>query len=389
MPSIMWLVLDGGRLIINGRTRLATLSVEERTALQDAVVRLLADQSTEADVRRAMQTERGYDSELWSQLAEMGVVGLIIDEAFGGAGAGPLELEAVMEAAGASLLCSPLLASSVVAAGLLQALTDEEAKARLLPGLASGETIATAALTGDAGTWAQDAVSVTAAVAGDTPLLSGVASYVIHGQNADLLLVLARADDELAVFEVDPKASGVSVAPLPTFDHTLRLARIVFERAPGRRLQGPAWPAAQKAMNLALVALAGEQAGGSQRCLGFTVDYAKNRYQFGRAIGSFQAIKHMAADLLLETESAFSAARSAAAKLAEGAEDAEAAVSLAAFACAEAFTRTTADAVQMHGGIAFTWEHPAHLYLRRARADAQLFGTPAAHRERFLQALGA
>lgn len=368
---------------------MATLSVEERTALQDAVTRLLADRSTEADVRRAMETEQGYDAALWSQLAEMGVTGLVIDEAFGGAGAGPLEIEAVMEAAGASLLCSPLLASGVLSAELLQALEDADAKTRLLPGIAAGTTLAAAALTGDGGTWTQDGVSVTATGEGAQAVLSGVASYVLHGQNADVLLVLAKTGDGLAIFEVDPKSAGVSMSALPTFDHTLRLARIVFDAAPGRPLQGQAWPAVCRAMDLALVALAGEQAGAAQRCLDFTIDYAKHRYQFGRAIGSFQAVKHMAADLLLETESAISAARSAAAKLAEGAEDANAAVSLAAFACADAFTRTAADSIQMHGGIAFTWSHPAHLYLRRARADAQLFGASAVHRERFLQALGA
>lgn len=364
---------------------MATLTLEERTQLQDAVIRLLADCSAEADVRRTMETATGYDPALWAQLGEMGVTSLVVDEAYGGAGAGPLELEAVMEAAGAALLCSPLLGSSVLAAELLQQLEDVDAKTRLLPGIAAGTTIAAAALTGDAGSWAEDGVAV--AAAGDR--LSGVASYVIHGQNADLLLVLARVGDDLAVFEVDPKGPGAAISALPTFDHTLRLARIVFDGAPGRRLAGSAWLAVRAALDLALVGLAGEQAGGARQVLDFTVDYAKTRYQFGRAIGSFQAIKHMAADLLVETESAISAARHAAAKLAERSPDAEAAISLAAFACADAFARTTADAIQMHGGIAFTWAHPAHLYLRRARADAQLLGPSDAHRERFLQALGA
>ncbi|WP_337185222.1 acyl-CoA dehydrogenase family protein [Phenylobacterium sp.] len=362
-----------------------SLTPEERTALQDAVTRLLADHSAEADVRRAMETESGYDPALWGQLAEMGVTGLIVDEAYGGAGAGPLELEAVMEAAGAALLCGPLLGSGVLAAEFLQRLDDADAKTRLLPGIADGTTIAAAALTGDAGTWTPEGVAVTAA--GDA--LSGTASYVIHGQAAGVLLVLARAPDGLAAFEVDPRAAGVTIQALPTFDHTLRLARIAFDAAPARRLGGDAGAAAEAALRLALVGLAGEQAGGARRCLEFTVDYAKTRYQFGRAIGSFQAVKHMAADLLLETESAISAARNAAVKLADAAPDAPAAVSLAAFACADAFVKTTADAIQMHGGIAFTWAHPAHLYLRRARADAQLFGASAAHRERFLTALGA
>ncbi|MGA0603209.1 acyl-CoA dehydrogenase family protein [Caulobacter sp. KR2-114] len=368
---------------------MATLSAEERTALQDAVGRLLGDRSTEADVRRAMDTPAGYDPGLWAELAEMGIAGLVIDPEFGGSGAGAVELETVMEAAGAALLCAPLLASGVLAAELLRTLGDEAAKSRLLPRIADGTAIATVALTGDAGTWAPEGVSVTASGTGDRATLTGVASFVLHGQNADILLVLAGDGETLAVFEVDPKSPGVGIAPLPTFDHTLRLARITLESAPGRRLSGGAWPAAEAAMRLALVALAGEQAGGAKRVVDFTVDYARGRFQFGRAIGSFQAVKHMAADILLEAESAVSAARNAAARLAEGAADADAAVSLAAFACADAFTQVTATAIQMHGGIAFTWSHPAHLYLRRARADAQLFGAPAVHRERYLQALGA
>ncbi|WP_439813588.1 acyl-CoA dehydrogenase family protein [Zavarzinia sp. CC-PAN008] len=360
------------------------LSAEERSVLTDAVGRLLADRSSEEAVRKTMETTAGYDPALWAQLAEMGITGLVIDEAHGGFGAGPVELEAVMEAVGAALLCSPLLGSSVLSAELLRALGDEAANTRLLPGMAAGTTIAAAALTGDAGTWAADSVAVEAA--GDR--LSGHASYVIHGQNAHVLLVLARDGNGLAVFEVDPRAAGVAIAALPTFDHTLRLARITFDASPATRLAGDAAQALAQALKLTLVALAGEQAGGSKRVLDFTVDYAKARFQFGRAIGSFQAIKHMASDLLLEAESAVSAARHAAARLADAAPDADAAISLAAFACADAFSKTTADSIQMHGGIAFTWAHPAHLYLRRARADAQLFGTPAYHRERFIQQLG-
>ena len=366
---------------------MAVISAEERTAIQDAVRRLLADRSGEADVRRTMETASGYDPDLWRQLSDMGVVGLVIDETYGGSGAGPVELEMVMEDVGASLLCSPLLASGVLAAELLAALGDEAARTRLLPGIAAGTLIASAAITGDAGTWTPDGVAVTA---GADSRLSGHASFVLHGQNADVLLVVARQDGGVAVYEVDPSAPGVAVAPLPTFDHTQRMARVTFENVPGTRIAaaGDAWPAVQRAIDLGLVALAGEQAGGARRCLEFTVDYVKNRIQFGRAIGSFQAVKHMAADLLLESESAISAARNAAAKLAEGAADAPAWISLAAFACADAFTTTTATSIQMHGGIAFTWAHPAHLYLRRARADAQLLGNSASRRELYVQQLG-
>jgi alkylation response protein AidB-like acyl-CoA dehydrogenase len=369
----------------------ASLSAEERTALRDSVRRLLADHAAEAEVRRIMETPEGYDAGLWRRLADLGVVGLAIDERYGGAGAGPLELEAVMEEAGAALLCAPFLASGVLAAELLQALGDEAACERLLPGIADGSLIAAAALTSEKGDWSASAVDVTATADGEVWRLDGAAGYVIHGQNAQILLALARTDAGLAVFEVDPTAPGVTIEALPTFDHTLRLARIDFSGAPGRQIEAarPVWDSVRQALDLALVALAGEQAGGARRVLELTVDYAKLRIQFGRPIGSFQAIKHMAADLLLETESAVSAARAAAASLADGAPDAEAAISLAAFACADAFVATAAASIQMHGGIAFTWSNPAHLYLRRARADAQLFGAPAAFRERYLQQLGA
>jgi alkylation response protein AidB-like acyl-CoA dehydrogenase len=352
--------------------------------------RLLADHAPESKVRETSETPTGYDPILWRHLAELGVVGLLIEERFGGGGAGPLALEAVMEEAGAALLCSPLLASGVVAAAWLQALGDEDACARLLPKVADGTLILSAALTGERGDWTQEGVEVSADLSGEAWRLSGRASYVLHGQNADVFLVVARTADGLAAFEVDSFAPGVVVTPLPTFDHTLRLAMIDFDGAAARRLnaQGSVWSAVRQAQDLALVALAGEQAGAGRRCLEFTVDYAKTRIQFGRAIGSFQAIKHMAADLLLESESSISAARHAAARLAEDAPDAEAAVSLAAFACADAFVTIAADSIQMHGGVAFTWDHPAHLYLRRARSSAQLFGAPSVHRERYLQALG-
>jgi alkylation response protein AidB-like acyl-CoA dehydrogenase len=368
---------------------ISTITAEDRTALTDSLRRLLADKSAEADVRRVMETPSGYDPALWRALAEMGIAGLVIAEAYGGVGAGPVELELVTEETGAALLCAPLI-STVLAAGLVQALADELAERRLLPEIAKGAKVATVALAGARGGWARQDVAVDARSANGGWRLEGTASFVTDGQSADVILVAARAGGEIGVFEVAGGAAGLSIQPLPTFDHTLRLANLTFAGVPAMRLgRGEAWPAIETALDLARVALAGEQAGGAKRALEITVDYAKTRVQFGRLIGSFQAIKHMAANLLLESESAISAARAAAKALADGAPTARAQISLAAFACAEAFSQVTADAIQMHGGIAFTWTHPAHLYLRRARADAQLFGPPAHYRERFLAELGA
>ncbi len=366
---------------------MADFTSDDRNALRDALHRLLKDHSSEADVRRTMVTETGHDPALWKRLAEMGITGLLVDEAHGGQGAGPVEIEMAMEEAGAALLCSPLLSTGVLAVALLQGLGNAEAAARLLPGLADGSRIATVAMTGTSGDWTEAGLQVTATGSGDAWVLNGTASFVTHGQVADVLLVVARTPDGTAVFEVD--SAAVTISALPTFDHTLRLARLDFTKVSARLLTSnrPAWEAVQEALDLALVALAGEQAGGTRAMLDMTVAYAKSRIQFGRAIGSFQAIKHMATDLLLEAESATSAARHAARSLAENGPDAGAAVSLAAFACADAFVKTAADGIQMHGGIAFTWAHPAHLYLRRARSGAQLFGNPNYHRERYVQQL--
>lgn len=368
---------------------MTTTSTEERNAICDTVRDLMRDRSSEAAVRSTMETPEGYDPALWTQLVDIGIVGLLIDPEYGGSGLGPVELELVMEETGAALLCSPLLSSGILGASLLVASEDKDAQARLLPGIAAGTTIATVAVTGDAGTWTPEGVTVEAKSANGNALLNGVASYVTHGQIADLLLVVAKSGSGIGIFEVDAKATGLTRSALQSFDKTLRLARIEFAGTPARQVGQTGWPAVQSALDVALVALAGEQAGGGRRIFDMTVDYAKIRIQFGRPIGGFQALKHMAADLMIEVESSTSAARHAAEHLAGKTKQMEESVSLAAFVCAEAYSKVAATAIQMHGGIAFTWEHPAHLYLRRARAYAQLFGSPNLYRERYLTQLGA
>lgn len=361
-----------------------TITADDRAAMTESFRRLLADRHTEAFVRTTMELPSGIDPAFWSALVEMGVTALLIDPEHGGLGGSAVEAEALMEEAGAALLAAPLLAG-FMACALIESSGDDAAKCRLLPLIAQG-AIATAVLTGEAGTWAPDGVALTADK--DHSALNGHASFVLHGQNAAILLAVARTGDGFGIFEVWRDAPGLTIAPLPAFDKTLRLAHLTFTDVPAARIGDAGWEAVEEALQLGRVALAGEQAGGARRMLALTVQYAKTRYQFGRAIGSFQAIKHMSADLLLETESALSAARAAAAALAGNASDADELAALAAFVCADAYEKVAADAIQMHGGIAFTWAHPAHLYLRRARADAQLFGNSAAHRERYLKALG-
>lgn len=362
-------------------------SMAEQAALRTAVGDLLADFCAEQDVRRVMATQAGFDPVLWEQLAGLGVTGMLIDLAYGGAGLGPAELETVTEETGAALLPSPFIASGVLAASLIQAAAGAEDRRRLLPGLAAGTSIGTVAVTGARGTWTADGVDVTADADGT---LSGSARYVPFGQAADVILVIARAGDgAIGIFEVAPGAAGFSRMTQSVFDPTVRLSAYDFDRTPARRLRTAGWADVQKALDLAVIALAGEQAGGARRVLEMTVEYLKTRVQFGRAIGSFQALKHMAADLLLAVESATSAARHAAAQADAGRDDASGAIALAGFACAEAYETTALQAIQMHGGIGFTWEHPAHLFLRRARSGAQLFGGSRLHRERYLLAKGA
>jgi alkylation response protein AidB-like acyl-CoA dehydrogenase len=338
----------------------------DRAALVDSVRRLLAHRCAEADVRRIMASESGHDPALWRALADLGVVGLTIPHAHGGAGLGAIELELVMEEAGAALLPAPLL-STVMAASLLA-----KGDGAGLSAIVAGEEIATVAFGGRHDWSGRGDVRLSGA------RITGTARFVTDAAIADTILI---ALDE-GVFAV--AASDSRIAPLPTFDRTRRLADVAFD-APARQIADAS--AIAPAHALGIVALAGEQAGGARRILDMTVAYAGERHQFGRAIGSFQAIKHMAADLLLESESAISAARDAARQVQEHAPTSEAAVALAAFACADAFDRCATDAIQMHGGIAFTWDHPAHLYLRRARSGAQLFGGSNLWRDRYLTAL--
>ena len=359
-----------------------TVTLAERTALRAAVRDLLSDRCTEQDVRRVMADDDGFDRGLWRQLAELGITGMLIDPRYGGAGLGPVELEAVAEETGAALLPAPFIASGVLAAALIAAAGSEQDRAAAAagPGRRHLDRDRRADRPG-AEPGPPDGVAVTAAAGRGT--LTGTATYVRSGRLADVLLVVARTADGVGVFEVRPDAPGFTRAALEVFDPTVRLSSFGFDHTPARRLgaagrrrERRGWDPVQRALDLAVVALAGEQAGGARAILDLTVDYLRTRVQFGRLIGSFQSLKHYAADLLLTVESATSAAQHAAAELEAGSPGAAGAVALAGFACAEAFETTALYAIQMHGGIGFTWEHPAHLYLRRARSGVQLLGRP-------------
>jgi alkylation response protein AidB-like acyl-CoA dehydrogenase len=331
----------------------------EQRGLRDAVRGLLAKRSDSAAVRRAVQEPAGFDATLWKVLCEqIGVAALAVPVRFGGAAAGRREVQLVLEELGRTLTPSPML-GSVLASALLVGLGDDGASARLLPAIAEG-AIAAVAWADAGGRWGDGAVTT------DGERLSGEAHYVLDGDVADILLVVAGG----AVYEVDPAAT--QRIHTPSMDFTRRLARVRLAGVEGSRV-GPARArtALQAALDEAIVALAGEQVGAAAAALEMTVDYSKVRHQFGRPIGSFQALKHRMADLHVRLE----AARSAAYAAADGALLPSAAKAY----CSEAFQTIAGEMIQLHGGIAITWEHDAHLYFKRAHASAALFGSPGSH----------
>ena len=356
-----------------------TTTAEDSDLLRDAVRGALSQLSSSADVRRAMATPRGFEDPVWHRLArELGLPGLTLPERHGGGGLTETELAIAFEEAGASLLCAPLFATAGLAVPLLTALGDEAVIARFGPPIASGELTATVALAEDAGRWHPDSVQCTATAPTATPEweLHGVKNYVVDGASAGLILVVARAGEELGVFAVQSDAPGLEREPLVTLDQTRKQARLVLRATPAERVgTGDAASAIARATAVSRALLAAEQAGGAQRCLDMTVEYAKTRIQFGRAIGSFQAVKQRLAEMLIQVESARSAAVAAAAAAATGDTELEHVAAVAALTCGEAYTWVTAQTVQLHGGIGFTWEHDAHLYFKRARASALLLGS--------------
>lgn len=359
---------------------------EEQEELRRITRNWLEAKSPEATVRELMETESGYDPKVWEQMGtEMGLQGLIIPEEYGGQGYTYVELIVVLEEMGKRLLCAPYFSTVALATNaLLQAGTDD-AKSAHLPGIAAGETIATLAITEPAGRWDAEGVTLEG---GDT--LSGEKMFVLDGHTANLILVVAKTAGGFGIYAVDGDASGLTRTPLATMDQTRKQAKLTFDNTPATLVSADdlSWDAIAQILDLAAVALAAEQVGGAQECLDTSVQYAKDRVQFGRPIGSFQAIKHKCADMLLEVESARSAAYYAGWCAAELNDELPAVASLAKAYCSEAYFHTAAENIQIHGGIGFTWEHPAHLYFKRAKSSELLFGDPAYHRELLAQRIG-
>jgi alkylation response protein AidB-like acyl-CoA dehydrogenase len=364
---------------------------DELDLIRSIARQFLTDRLDLEVVRDLMMSEDGFERGLWKEIAGLGWTGLIIDEEHGGAGLGFVELSVILEEIGRVVTPGPFFASSVLATAAIQQSATEEQKADLLPALASGETIASLGLFEEPRGWDLSHVECAARRDSDSWVIDGMKRHVLDGHLADQIVVAARTDGGVGLFVVDAAVSGLTVRQTPVLDPTRRQAEVALDsvRVDDAALLGDARADAAIVRTLALgtVALAAEQVGGAQRCLEMSVEHAKTRYQFGRAIGSYQAIKHRCAQMLLKVEHAKSAAYHAA-RVTEDPEELGIAAPLAGSVCSEAYLWAAGETIQIHGGIGFTWEHDAHLHLKRARSSALLLGDPRHHRGLLGDALG-
>lgn len=367
------------------------ITTPEQDELRSSVRRFLEAKSPSDVVRTLMDDPTGYDPAVWSQMAnQLGLQGLAIPEEYGGSGFGFVELTIVLEEMGRVLLPSPYFSSIVLAAQAILDAGDVESAKRWLPGIADGSTLATLAFTEENGRWDLESIAMTATEQGDSWSLTGSKSYVVDGHIADLIVVTAQTDAGLTLFAVDGKAAGVTATSVPTLDQTRKLATIGFDGVPATPIGAPGAAATSLAKTLDKVALAmaSEQVGGAQAAMDMAVAYSKVRHQFDQPVGSFQALKHKASEVMLRVESARAAAYYGAWAVAEDSDEVPTVASLAKAYCSEAFFHATAENIQMHGGIGFTWEHDAHLYLKRAKATQLFLGDGTYHRERLADLIG-
>jgi alkylation response protein AidB-like acyl-CoA dehydrogenase len=359
---------------------------EEQEELVSLLRTVLDQRSDGPAVRRAMASELGYDPELWRVLSEeIGAAALAIPEEYGGVGFTRLEQSLVLEGLGANLAPSPYLGSVAIAAEAVRSATDEAVKERLLPGIAEGSSIAALAWADPHGRWNPERVD--ASYDGETRTVSGAIPLVLEGAAADVLLLVAQTPNGPGLFEVrDPAAVQRTVTP--ALDPTLRFATLRFDAvAVDPILTGDA-AALDRLRDRALVAVSALQLGAAERGLAMTVEYSKQRVQFGRPIGSFQALKHRMADMHVRLETARTASRAASWA---SADDDPSLPELAAVAkawCTDSLDLIAAETIQLHGGIAITWEHDAQLVFKRAQALGALFGTAAEQRDRIATSLG-
>lgn len=364
---------------------------QEQTELRHVLRRFLQEKSAESSVREQMESIEGYDRQVWQQMSEqLGLQSLIIPELAGGEGFGYLELSILMEEMGRALLCAPFFSTIVLAANALIHSEDNDAQAQWLPKIAAGAITATLAHTEENGSWDVNDVHATATPHNERWAISGEKFFVLDGHTADLIILSARTSNGVSLFVVQGSAKGLTRTPMATMDQTRKQASLEFDGVEATLIgvNGNGPEVLRRVLDLAAIALAAEQVGAAQKCLEMAVDYAKLREQFGRSIGSFQAIKHKCADMLLDVESARATAYHASWCADDADEELSTIASLAKSFCSDAFTRTASENIQIHGGIGFTWEHPAHLYFKRAKSSDSLLGDSTYHRDLLATRIG-
>ena len=375
---------------------------EEQELLRATARKFFENECPSPFVRKMMETAEGTTPEFWGKLAEQGWLGLIFPEAYGGVGLGFVDLVVLMEEMGRVVMPGPYFSTVLLGGLTLLEAGSEVQKKQWLPKIAAGETRATLALTEPNVRWDAAGVTATAAAAGGGFTLSGAKLFVPDAHVADLLIVAARSgsgaggaggtgsDDGVSLFLVPRGSPGVEVTLLPTMDQTRKLCevKLVGVQVPAGALLGDlgqGWRALGRVLERATVALCAEMCGGAQRVLEMTTEYAKIRVAFGKPIGAYQAVKHRAADMLVEVENAKSITYYAAWEVDENAPEAALAVSMAKAYVSDAYRRVAGAGIQLHGGIGFTWEHDLHLYFKRAKSSEFTFGDATHHRERVAQ----
>jgi alkylation response protein AidB-like acyl-CoA dehydrogenase len=354
--------------------------------LKDSARAFLARECKASRVRELMDTGTAHDKQLWQAIAEQGWTGLVIPEEHGGLGLGLVEMAVVAEEMGRACLPGVFL-STFTAAALIERAGSAAQCAKYLEPIAAGELKATVALLEEGANWDLNAVKLKATREDGRFLVTGKKLFVPDSGIADLLICVARDGDNFALLPIECSADGLNIEAMPSMDETRKLYEVVFEgvsvaEADALGADGDAGGALHRALEVATVLLCAEIVGGMQWVLDTTVEYAKTRHQFGRSIGSFQAVQHQCADMLLMTESARSAAYYAAWALTEGDPAASGAVSIAKAYCSDAYREVANRGVQVHGGIGFTWEHDLQLYYKRSKSSETLFGDATFHRER-------
>jgi alkylation response protein AidB-like acyl-CoA dehydrogenase len=361
---------------------------EEQELLRKSAADFLNKECPMTYVRQMMEDERGYSDELWNKMAELGWMGLIYPEEFGGAGLTMVDLVVVLEEMGRVVLPGPFFSTVCLGGLAILEAGNSEQKHKLLPDMATGKTKATLALLEENARWDEKGVNLKAKArrGGKGYQLSGVKLFVPDAQVADVLVCAARTSDGVALFLVDRQQAGVSTTLLKTMDQTRKLCEVRLDKVqvgPAAVLggSGKGWDALSRILDCSKVALCAEMCGGAQKVLDMSVEYAKVREQFGRPIGSFQAIQHKCANMLVQVESAKSATYYAAWAVANGAPEAPLAAAMAKAYCSDAYRQVSAEGIQVHGGIGFTWEHDMHIYFKRAKGSEVTFGDATWNRE--------